>query len=75
MRALTVLPGIPGSLAVREVPDPCPGENELLVDALAVGICGTDREITAGDYGWAPPGRDRLVVPQRPLHRTRHQGT
>ena len=29
----------------------------LLVDGLAVGVCGTDREIAGGEYGWAPPGR------------------
>ena len=25
-------------------------------------MCGTDREIVAGRYGWAPPGSDRLVL-------------
>jgi glucose 1-dehydrogenase len=25
-------------------------------------VCGTDREILAGEYGWAPPGQDRLVL-------------
>ena len=29
---------------------------------LAVGICGTDIEILTGAYGWAPPGRDRLIL-------------
>lgn len=28
------------------------------MDGLAVGVCGTDREIAAGEYGWAPPGSD-----------------
>src|SRR5262249_40377525 len=30
--------------------------------SLALGVCGTDREIVAGLYGWAPPGRKRLVI-------------
>ena len=30
--------------------------------SLTVGICGTDREIVAGRYGWAPPGRERLTI-------------
>ena len=93
----------------------------LLVRALALGVCGTDREIVSGAYGAAPPGKQRLIlgheslgiveeappserlrggrprrrhraaarsralpclrgrrmghVPQRPLHRARHQGT
>ncbi|WP_308212436.1 alcohol dehydrogenase catalytic domain-containing protein [Actinomadura madurae] len=72
MRALTVQPGERGSLAVTDVPDPEPGEGDLLVDGLAVGVCGTDREIAAGDYGWAPPGRDRLVIGHESLGRVRH---
>lgn len=57
-----VRPGVTGSAAVGEVPDPTPAADELLVEGLAVGVCGTDREIVAGLYGWAPPGRDRLVL-------------
>jgi glucose 1-dehydrogenase len=34
-------------------------------------VCGTDREIAAGDYGWAPPGRDRLVLGHESLGRVR----
>ncbi|TDD26947.1 theronine dehydrogenase [Actinomadura sp. KC06] len=71
MRALTVLPENRGSLAVTDVPDPEPGENDLLVDGVAVGVCGTDREIAAGEYGWAPPGRDRLVIGHESLGRVR----
>ena len=71
MRALTVQPGVAGSLAVTEVPDPEPGDGELLVEGIAVGVCGTDREITSGDYGWAPPGRDRLVIGHESLGRVR----
>ena len=48
MRALTVLPGTAGSLELTQVAEPAPREGTLLVDGLAVGICGTDREIAAG---------------------------
>ena len=71
MRALTVTPGSPGSAAVREVPAPVPGQDDLLVDGLAVGVCGTDREIAAGEYGWAPPGEDHLVLGHESLGRVR----
>ncbi|GAB3561925.1 glucose 1-dehydrogenase [Amycolatopsis endophytica] len=71
MRAVTVRPGKAESLAVSEVPDPRPGPGELAVDGLALGICGTDREILAGDYGWAPPGRDHLVLGHESLGRIR----
>ncbi|GAB2964949.1 glucose 1-dehydrogenase [Amycolatopsis acidiphila] len=69
MRALTVTPGQGGSLAVTEVPDPQPGAGELLVEGLALGVCGTDKEIARGDYGWVPPGRDRLVLGHESLSR------
>ena len=45
MRALTLRPEHADSLSVQELPDPQPAEDELLVDAVAVGVCGTDREM------------------------------
>nr|WP_199700632.1 glucose 1-dehydrogenase [Jiangella rhizosphaerae] len=59
---MTVEPGRPGSFEVREVPDPTPGDGDLLVRGLAAGICGTDAEIVAGEYGEPPPGSDLLVL-------------
>ncbi|MUL80064.1 glucose 1-dehydrogenase [Mycolicibacterium sp. CBMA 226] len=69
MYALTVQPGEANSLAVTEVDDPVPGPGELLAKGLAVGVCGTDKEIARGEYGWAPPGRDRLVMGHESLGR------
>lgn len=71
MRALTVLPGHRSSLRLDEVDDPVPGGSELLVEGLAIGVCGTDKEISAGEYGWAPPGRERLVIGHESLGRVR----
>ena len=71
MRALTIVPKQTGSLDVTEVPDPTPGEGELLVDGIAVGVCGTDKEIAGGGYGWAPPGRQRLVIGHESFGRVR----
>lgn len=71
MRALTVVPQRPGTLAVTDVDEPVPGPHDLLVDGLAVGVCGTDHEIAAGEYGWAPPGRERLVLGHESLGRVR----
>ena len=34
----------------------------MLVRTLALGICGTDREIVAGRYGEAPAASERLVI-------------
>jgi len=72
MRALTVQPGTAGTAEIKDLPDPTPSDQRLLVEGLAVGVCGTDREIIAGDYGWAPPGRDRLVLGHESLGRVSH---
>jgi threonine dehydrogenase-like Zn-dependent dehydrogenase len=69
MQALTVIPGKSGTLTVEDVPTPRPGTRELLVNGLAVGVCGTDREIACGKYGWPPPGRDVLVLGHESLGR------
>jgi threonine dehydrogenase-like Zn-dependent dehydrogenase len=69
MQALTVDPQRPGSLRVDDLPAPDPGPGELLVRGIAVGVCGTDKEIARGDYGQAPPGQDRLVLGHESLGR------
>jgi glucose 1-dehydrogenase len=62
MRALTVAPGIANSARVDDIPAPLDSDGAVLVRTLALGVCGTDREIVAGAYGWAPPGQTRLVI-------------
>ncbi|MFI7639943.1 glucose 1-dehydrogenase [Nonomuraea sp. NPDC049400] len=69
MRALTFAPGRKGTLAVEEVPDPVPGKGQLLVEGLALGVCGTDRELVTAEYGWPPPGRERMVIGHESLGR------
>ena len=71
MRALTTVPLTADTLEVVDVPDPQAHEGDLLVDGLAIGVCGTDKEIARGDYGWAPPGHDRLVIGHESLGRVR----
>jgi glucose 1-dehydrogenase len=68
IRAITILPGRADSAELSELPEP-PGDGSVLVDALALGICGTDAELIAGEYGWAPPGRERLVLGHESLGR------
>ncbi len=69
MRALTVEPGTTHSLRLEEVALPPRSDGAVLAHALALGICGTDREIIAGDYGWAPEGRERLIIGHESLGR------
>ena len=69
MKAVTVVPGTAGSVRLDEVPEPDPALGSVVVEALAAGICGTDAEIASGSYGWAPPGRDRLILGHESLGR------
>ncbi|AQS72398.1 glucose 1-dehydrogenase [Streptomyces pactum] len=69
MRALTVHPGRDGSLGVEEAGEPKPATGELLVRGVALGVCGTDREIASGAYGQAPPGHARLILGHESLGR------
>jgi threonine dehydrogenase-like Zn-dependent dehydrogenase len=62
MLALTIRPGLPDSIRLEDVPDPPKTDGPILVRTLALGLCGTDREIVSGVYGTAPTGEDRLVL-------------
>ena len=62
MRSLTVEPGIPDSLRLEEFRIPSADRGSVLVRAIALGVCGTDREIIAGEYGVAPSGHKRLII-------------
>jgi threonine dehydrogenase-like Zn-dependent dehydrogenase len=41
----------------------------VVVEALAAGVCGTDVEIAGGQYGWVPPGEERLILGHESLGR------
>ena len=69
MKALTVEPGKAGSARLDDVDEPPESDGAILVETLAIGVCGTDAEIVSGAYGWAPPGRDRLVIGHESLGR------
>ncbi|MFB9237514.1 glucose 1-dehydrogenase [Plantactinospora siamensis] len=76
MRAITITPGTAHSLRLdEEFPEPDPREGAVLVEALAVGICGTDHEIIDGQYGEAQPGSDVLVLGHESLGRVLEDST
>jgi threonine dehydrogenase-like Zn-dependent dehydrogenase len=62
MQALTVIPGRSGSIDLSNLDDAAPRPGQILARTLAIGICGTDHEIAAGQYGAAPAGSERLVI-------------
>jgi threonine dehydrogenase-like Zn-dependent dehydrogenase len=69
MKAITVEPKKTGSARLEDVSEPDPRDGSLLVEAVAVGVCGTDAEIVEAKYGWAPPGCTRLVLGHESLGR------
>ena len=71
MRAITTIPGTPDSARLDEMPEAPDEPGTLLVDAVAIGVCGTDAEILAGTYGQPPPGRERLIIGHENLGRVR----
>ena len=69
MKAITIEPKQPGSARYEEFPEPGLHDGSILVEAIAVGVCGTDVEMVEGKYGWAPPGESRLVLGHESLGR------
>ncbi len=74
MHAVTVEPGVAGSARLDDVPEPDQAMGSVLVEALGVGVCGTDVEIAGGLYGWAPPGEARLILGHESLGRVLDPG-
>ena len=66
MKAVALIPRRPDSLYLGELPTPSledvPNGIGVLVKVLRVGLCGTDREMRAGEYGASPPGYEFLVL-------------
>jgi threonine dehydrogenase-like Zn-dependent dehydrogenase len=74
MKAITVEPKKPGTVRLEDIPEPDMGEGSILVEAIAAAVCGTDLEIAEGKYGWAPPGKTRLVLGHESLGRVIEPG-
>jgi glucose 1-dehydrogenase len=74
VKAITVEPGVAGSARLEDVPEPDLRCGSILVEAIAVGVCGTDAELAEGKYGWAPPGKTRLVLGHESLGRVLDPG-
>lgn len=75
MKAITVEPKKAGTARYMEMPEPDMRDGSILVEAIAVGVCGTDVEIMEGKYGWAPPGQKHLILGHESLGRVIDPGT
>jgi threonine dehydrogenase-like Zn-dependent dehydrogenase len=70
VRALLVNPGVAHTARVAEVNDARAGDGEILIRALEVGVCGTDREIAEGLFGVPPSGSEQLGARPRAARRS-----
>jgi len=75
MKAITVEAKKAGSAQLENVSAPDLHYGSVLVEAIGVGVCGTDVEITEGKYGWAPPGDSRLILGHESLGRVLDSGS
>jgi len=66
-----VVPLQKDSVDLTELPEPPDVDGPILVETLAIGVCGTDLEIINGNYGWAPPGETRLAIGHESLGRVK----
>src|SRR5437588_8978565 len=66
MKAIAVSPGKPYSMHLEDVLMPkvtdIPNGQGVLVKVLRVGVDGTDKEISAAEYGNAPEGENFLIT-------------
>jgi threonine dehydrogenase-like Zn-dependent dehydrogenase len=78
MKAIAVTPKQANTVRLVEMDKPginsIPGGRGVLVEVLRVGACGTDREISHGEYGVAPPGFDFLILGHENLGRVVETG-
>ena len=75
MKAIAVTPRQKDSMAIIDVPEPQAGEGDVLVEVIRVGICGTDVELKAGDYGEAPEGSNHLIIGHESFGRVAQTGS
>jgi threonine dehydrogenase-like Zn-dependent dehydrogenase len=74
MRAVAVFPS-DKVLKIVDHPEPgFEGDDDVLLQVLDVGICGTDREIARFEYGSPPAGSPYLVVGHESLGRVLRVG-
>src|SRR5271170_1135348 len=69
MRALTFDPHASHSARLEEVDEPPIEDGSVLVETLALGVCGTDLDLVAGHLGFLTKDRGRLILGHESLGR------
>jgi glucose 1-dehydrogenase len=62
MKAVAVFPGTKEVKVIEHEAPRLTEPDQVKVRMLEIGICGTDKEICAFEYGTPPPGSDYLVI-------------
>src|SRR5262245_798978 len=62
MKAVAVVPGTRQVVLAEQDLPRVTSPTQVRLRMLEVGVCGTDREICAFQYGTPPPGSDHLVI-------------
>src|SRR5207253_1600797 len=62
MKAVAVVPGKRQVQLIEQEPPPLASPTAVRLRMLEVGVCGTDREICAFQYGTPPAGSEHLVI-------------
>ncbi|MBA3277071.1 MAG: alcohol dehydrogenase catalytic domain-containing protein, partial [Chloroflexia bacterium] len=62
VRAVAIRPDQPHTVHPVSLQLYTPGPGQVEIDVVRVGVCGTDREIIAGEIGFPPLGLDELVI-------------
>ena len=62
MKAVAVFPGSREVKLIERAEPEITRPDQVLLRMLDVGLCGTDKEIAAFEYGTPPPGDDYLVI-------------
>jgi threonine dehydrogenase-like Zn-dependent dehydrogenase len=62
VRSVAIRPGQPNTLHLTDISLRTPGEGEVEITVIRVGVCGTDRELIRGEIGSPPEGTDELVL-------------
>ena len=69
MQALTIVPSVANSARLADVSEAPLSDGPILAQMLALGVCGTDRELVSGRYGVAPESQKTLVIGHESLAR------
>jgi len=75
MKAISVKPGTKSIQLVEREEPKLAADDEIKLQVLSVGICGTDREEAAGGRCAAPDGREELIIGHEMIGQVIETGT